>query len=100
MRGVEPLRVVCVPPGWVLEPVPGETVLDAALRVHRPLASSCGGRAVCGDCRVTVVAGGDAAGPLDAEETAWRTRTGYAGPERLACCLRPLGSLTITTGYW
>ena len=92
--------VRCVPPGWTFRPAPGETVLDAALRTHRALASSCGGRAVCGDCLVRIVAGADHAEPPDDDERAWRRRKGYSGDERLACCLRVTGDVEITTRYW
>ena len=84
----------------MLEVRDGETVLDAALRVHQPLASSCAGRAVCGDCKVRIVSGGEHAAPPDAEEQGYRTRRGETGPERLACCLRVNGPIDITTTYW
>lgn len=93
-------RVECVPRGVVVVPAPGETLLDAALRSRVPLASSCGGRAVCGDCLVRLVRGHEAVPPPDAEETAWRTRKRYDGPLRLACCLRVGGDCAVATSYW
>jgi ferredoxin len=94
------LRIVCLPPGWTLVALPGETVLDAALRSQRPLASSCGGSAVCGDCLVRIVAGHDHADPPTDDERAWRMRRSYVGAERLACCRRIGGPVEVTTCYW
>lgn len=90
--------VRALPRGVVFVPRPDETLLDAALRAGLPLASSCGGRAVCGDCVVRIVEG--AAPPPDAEEVGWRARKRYEGPLRLACCLRPNSPLVIATTYW
>jgi adenylate cyclase len=84
----------------VLRPLPGETLLDAARRQDVPLASSCGGRAVCGDCVVRIVEGADAVPAPDAEETAWRARKRYDGAARLACCLRVTADCAIATTYW
>jgi len=100
MYNVTTRRVLCVPSGWILEPTDEETVLDAALRIHRPLASSCAGRAVCGDCLVRVVDGSEHVNAPDSEECAWRLRRGYTGDERLACCLRISGPVSVTTRYW
>lgn len=92
--------VRCLPRRDVLRPAPGETLLAAALRSGVPLASSCGGRAVCGDCVVRIVRGGEHVNAPDADETAWRARRAYSGPLRLACCLRVTGDCAVGTGYW
>jgi ferredoxin len=93
-------RVRCLPSGRTLAPQADQTVLDAALAGHQPLASSCGGRAVCGDCVVLIVRGAQHAAPVGADESAWRARTGYEGPGRLACCLVVHGDIDVTTTYW
>ena len=94
-------RVLCVPRGDVLVPREDETILDAALRADVPLASSCGGRAVCGDCVVRVLAGDSNLTPADADERAWRARTGRGGDRlRLACCARVRGPVEVATTYW
>jgi adenylate cyclase len=90
----------CPPRTDVLRPLAGETLLDAALRQRIPLASSCGGKAVCGDCVVRIAEGDASFPPPDAEESAWRARKRYDGPLRLACCLRPTGDGAVTTTYW
>lgn len=95
-----PPRVACLRRTDVLRPEPHETLLDAARRHDVPLAASCGGRAVCGDCLVRVVAAAGELPPPDAEEAAWRVRKRYDGPGRLACRLRPTADCTISTTYW
>jgi ferredoxin len=114
--------VTCVPRGDVLRPRPGETLLQAALRSRVPLASSCGGRAVCGDCLLRVLSGADRLSPPTPAELAWRARTGRglpgpapsgspSGPAlgsgsppaatlRLACCATVHGPVAVTTTYW
>jgi adenylate cyclase len=93
-------RVRCVPRGDVLRPAADETLLAAALRSGVPLASSCGGRAVCGDCVVRVTAGVEHVLPPDDDERAWRARKRYEGPLRLACCVRVTGDCAVATTYW
>ena len=94
-------RVRCLPRGSAFVPRKDETLLAAALRHEIPLASSCAGRAVCGDCVVRVVAGGANLTPPDADELAWRARTGNGGDGvRLACCLRARGPAEVATTYW
>ena len=94
-------RVLCRPRGYVVVPREEETLLAAALRSDVPLASSCAGRAVCGDCIVRVLAGAEHLSAPDADELAWRKRTGKGSDElRLACCLRVSGPAEVATTYW
>ena len=94
-------RVLCRPRGDVVVPRAGETLLAAALRSEVPLASSCAGRAVCGDCIVRVLAGAEHLNAPDADELAWRKRTGKGSDDlRLACCLRVAGPVEVATTYW
>jgi ferredoxin len=93
-------RVRCLPRGDVLRPRPGETLLDAARRQDVPLASSCSGHAVCGDCIVRIVSETAPLPPPDADELAWRARRRYDGAGRLACRLRATADCAISTTYW
>ena len=79
---------------------PGETLLDAALRCHVPLGSSCGGVAACSACVVRVLKGGRNLGPVGADEKRLAAREGFAPDERAACQVRPRGDATVTTDYW
>lgn len=89
-----------MPRGDVLRPRADETLLDAALRQGVPLASSCGGHAVCGDCVVRVLDGAASIPPPDAAEAAWRARRRYEGPLRLACRVRVTGDCSVSATYW
>lgn len=101
LHRLTPAEVLCRPRGSVIRPREDETLLDAALREEVPLASSCGGRAVCGDCVVRVVAGVDALSPPGEAELAWRRRSGGGSDLlRLACCLRVRGRAEVATTYW
>jgi adenylate cyclase len=82
-----PGRTVRVPRGW--------TVLEASRRHHIPLLSMCGGRARCSTCRVRVVAGGDQCPPPAQNELDTLNRIHDPEGTRLACQLRPQGSVTV-----
>ena len=93
--------VRCIPRGNVLLPRPDETLLAAALRHEVPLASSCASHAVCGDCIVRVLSGGEHLTPASADELAWRRRTGKGSDTmRLACCVYVRGPVEVATTYW
>jgi len=97
---VSPSPVACRPLARTIEVRDGETLLEAALREHVPLASSCGGKAVCGDCIVRIHAGEAAVAAPDGDELAWRARRGVTDKVRLACCLRPGAPMEVSTTYW
>lgn len=73
------------------------------LAVGIPVASSCSGRGSCGQCRVQVLAGGDALTPMDAHERDVLARNGGRPGERLACQARvaeAAADIVLATGYW
>lgn len=75
----------------------GTTVLDIS-RMHRiPHASVCGGRSRCSTCQVRVIEGlADLPPPSDIEAQVLR-RVGAPANVRLACQLRPVTNLRIST---
>jgi uncharacterized 2Fe-2S/4Fe-4S cluster protein (DUF4445 family) len=86
--------------------VEGTSVLEAARKLGVDLDSVCGGRGICGRCRVAVVAGEDQKrgiasafdhvtpqGPV--EERYQRVRSCFAAGERLGCQARLKGDLLI-----
>lgn len=77
---------------------PGGLTLLAISRINRiPHASVCGGRARCSTCRVRVVSGGDALAPPSEQEAQVLRRVGAPANVRLACQLRPVGHITVST---
>jgi adenylate cyclase len=73
----------------------GMSVLEASRAARRPLLSVCGGRGRCTTCRVRVektVRPLPAPGETEARALAW---LGSPPGVRLACQLRPNGSLTV-----
>ncbi len=92
--------MIGLPRGHELRPRRSECLLDAARRADVPLASSCGGRGICGDCVVRIVAGTANLAPPDEVERAWRAREERPAGVRLACRLRVLGPATVSTTYW
>ena len=92
--------VRCDPCGREMAVVLETTLLDAIHQLCLPLGQACDGVALCGFCRVKVMDGMDNLTPLgDREEKVLHSL--HAGPEeRLACCARVNGPVTLTTDYW
>jgi uncharacterized 2Fe-2S/4Fe-4S cluster protein (DUF4445 family) len=84
----------------------GVSVLEAARKLGVDLDSVCGGRGICGRCRVAIVEGADPkrgiSSALDhvtacgaVEERYQRLRGGFAQGERLGCQARLRGDLLV-----
>ena len=82
-----PIRTVSVPRGW--------TVLEASRAFHIPHASMCGGQARCSTCRVRVTAGEKFCPPPKEPELATLHQIQASRDIRLACQLRPRGSISV-----
>lgn len=75
----------------------GLTLLQISRLYRVPHASVCGGRARCSTCRVRVLQGqDDLPAPSEAELLVLR-RVGSPANVRLACQLRPMADLTVST---
>ena len=75
----------------------GLSVLEIS-RINRiPHASVCGGRARCSTCRVRVIEGHETLPPPAETETRVLKRIAAPANVRLACQLRPVDNLTIST---
>jgi adenylate cyclase len=82
-----PDRNIEVPAGW--------TVLEASRAYHIPHASMCGGQGRCSTCRVRVVAGQQFCPPAGPTERKTLERINAPSDFRLACQLRPTGSVSL-----
>jgi nitrite reductase (NADH) large subunit len=93
-------KVVCAPSGRHTTVVVNTPLIEAVAQVGMPLGQSCDGVVLCGFCRVRVVGGGELLSPMSAEEGKVLKALHADDDERLACCARVLGPVTITTPYW
>lgn len=74
-----------------IEAAPGETLLSCIQRSGLSTESTCGGRGVCGKCRV--VAHGELSPPDDVER---EHLAGLPADVRLACRAKVLGNVSVT----
>lgn len=72
---------------------PVRSVLLSAQLHAAPLRHDCGGKALCGTCRVRVLSGRGQ--PPDEREAQRLLAVGAAADERLACQLRPAQDLRL-----
>jgi len=82
------------PSGIVAEAKVGETVLDVARRSDVPIESVCGGRGVCGRCRVELVSGET---EVTKEDLKLLGKRKVKSGSRLACRQRVVDDVTIET---
>lgn len=92
--------VRCEPSGRSAKVVDNSTLMDAVDQVMLPLGRSCDGVCLCGFCRVRVVCGAENLSPLTDGEREILNGLRADGSERLACCARVHGPVTVTTSYW
>lgn len=62
-----------------------ESILSALLKSGQPIRHDCGGKALCGTCRVRVRVGSSALSPPGDRERIRLAAVGAAPDERLAC---------------
>ena len=75
----------------------GATLLDISRSNRIPHAAVCGGRARCSTCRVRIIEGlGQLPAASEAEKKVLK-RVGAPANVRLACQLRPVADLTVST---
>lgn len=78
---------------------PGETVFDAAGRHGYDWPTICGGKADCSRCFMEVLDGAENLSPMGTAEREALDRCRWRGEERpwerLACCARVLGAVTV-----
>ena len=97
---VETSDVRCEPSGREVRVVHETNLLDAVLQAGLALGQSCDGITLCGFCRVQVVEGLENLSPMGDEERKILAAQHAGENERLACCSRISGPVTITTDYW
>jgi ferredoxin len=88
------------PSGRTVRVVTGSSLLEAARRAGLPLASACGGDALCGRCGVRVLSGASSLPPEGGLEARALRRNRAPDGQRLACRALVSSDLTVTTSYW
>lgn len=88
------------PSGREVSVVQDTVLMDAIFQAALPLGQSCDGVALCGFCRVKVLEGIANLTPAYGEEVKILAAQHAGADERLACCARISGPVTITTDYW
>jgi adenylate cyclase len=86
---------VTYPGGRWIDLPHGFTVLDASQLLGVPHTSICNGKGRCSTCRIRVRADPDALPPPSADEQRVLQRLGAPPEVRLACQLRPRGSVNV-----
>ena len=97
---VEAATVRCEPSGREVSVVHETNLMDAVLQTGLGLGQSCDGVVLCGFCRVQVLGGLENLTPMGEEERKVLATQGAGDDERLACCARISGPVTVTTDYW
>jgi adenylate cyclase len=97
---VQVATIRCEPSGRELTVVHESNLMDAILQTGLGLGQSCDGIALCGFCRVQVLDGLENLTPPGSEERRVLAAQHAGDDERLACCARVKGPVTVTTDYW
>jgi len=92
--------VRCEPSGREVVVVHETTLMDAVLQTGLGLGQSCDGIALCGFCRVQILAGAENLSAKASEEKKVLAAMHAGADERLACCATVKGPVTVTTTYW
>ncbi|MGD0230401.1 MAG: ASKHA domain-containing protein [Syntrophorhabdales bacterium] len=86
-------RIVFAPSSQVVEGTEGKTILDAARETGIYVDAPCGGKGLCGGCRVRVMEGDP--GALTEQESGLISPADKALGYRLACMMRIEGAITV-----
>jgi len=87
-------RITFEPSGLTSEATPAASLLDLAAESGLPIRSDCGGRGVCGKCRIVAGPAESLSAPTETEEKNLSPQ-GLAAGFRLACQTKVLAEATI-----
>ncbi len=79
---------------------PGENLMKALTQSQIPVASSCGGDAVCAKCKIRIVSGLENLSPETEIEKSLRASQNISDDFRISCQTHVLGELLIDASYW
>ncbi len=78
----------------------GSHLMEVLLEHQVPVASSCGGEAICGKCAVIVIDGFDGLSFPTPVEDEVRERQGVPLHQRISCQCFVYADITLDTLYW
>ena len=97
---IEVATIRCEPSGREVRVIHETNLMDAILQSGLALGQSCDGIALCGFCRVRVLDGLENLTLAGSEEEKVLAAEHTDSDERLACCARIHGPVTVTADYW
>jgi len=86
--------------GEIIEVEVGANLMHSLLESGRPVASSCGGDAVCGKCHIKIIEGASNLSPESDEEKDLKEINEIHKSERISCQTQVLGPITVDASYW
>ena len=78
----------------------GENLMQALLAAGLPVASTCGGDAVCAKCGIHIVAGAENLSPPSEREIFLKEQNNLRGSVRISCQILVWGDIIVDAGYW
>ena len=78
----------------------GAILMDALLDHDIPVASSCGGDAVCSKCKIQIIKGAENLSPESKLEIDLRQSNNIANNYRISCQTKIQGDIIVDTSYW
>lgn len=78
----------------------GDVLMTSLQNAGIPVASSCGGDAVCAKCVLKVIEGAENLSPPTPEELFLVQKNRIPAGMRVSCQARVLGDVTVDVRYW
>ena len=78
----------------------GDLLMQSLQEAGIPVASSCGGEAVCAKCVIRIVAGAENLSPPTPDEDFLRDLHDFPADVRVSCQAKVLGDVTVDAKYW
>lgn len=87
-------------PRLAVEVPVGANLMESLQNAQIPVASSCGGEAVCAKCKITIVSGRENLSPENQNEKDLREIHDLSKEVRISCQVSVLGDVTVDADYW
>ncbi len=88
-------RIIVENAGTAVRASPAVSILNTLMQNGIGIAHVCGGKAICGTCRIKIVSGGESLSPLSEAESIRLTAMGNPPDTRLACQTYTAGEVRI-----